>query len=228
MADDVDAILASCRLLTHVRGPARDALRAMARVERFARGDRIFDQGDPCPGLYAVGRGLVRVFKLAPSGKEHVLHLAAPGDTFAEVAAVGGFDCPAHAEALEETACLLLPTGPLVEALAEDHELCLQVLQGMTGWIRHLIGLVEDITLRDAAGRVARHLGEVAGGSGAVDLLAAKKHLASHLNLTSETLSRTLRRLTEAGLISADDRGRIRVTDAAGLRAAADGLYPRL
>ena len=54
-----------------------------------------------------------------------------------------------------------------------------------------------------ASGRVARHLLEAdhSDGRETFTLPVMKKDLASHLNLTSETLSRTLRRLSESGLI---------------------------
>jgi CRP-like cAMP-binding protein len=227
MSHDLDRILAGCRLLRFVEGPSRDRLLEIGRLLRLRKGERVFSEGDACPGLFIVGDGLVRIYKVSPNGKEHVLHLAPPGQTFAEVAALGGFPCPANAEALAGTTCVLLPTDDLVAALAEDHELCLQVLQGMTGWVRHLVGLIEDITLRDAAGRVARHLLEAAGAEGDVRLPAAKRHLASHLNLTSETLSRTLRRLTEAGLVRTEE-GTLRIVSEEGLRKVGEGIGPEV
>ena len=54
-----------------------------------------------------------------------------------------------------------------------------------------------------------------------------RKHLAGQLNLTPETLSRTLRRLDQDGCISAE-REAIIVVDAQRLSAVADGLYPSL
>lgn len=221
---DKSTILDGCRFFAAVTGPPRQKLLDMAVVRRAERGQIIFRQGDACPGVFIVGSGLVRVYKVAPSGKEHVLHLVAPGGTFAEVAAIGGFECPAFAEAVEETTCLLLPQTPFERALREDHGLCLQLMASMAVWVKHLVALLEDIALRDAAGRVARYLLNLGEANhGIVQLPSLKRHLASHLNLTSETLSRTLRRLSDEGLIESEDE-RLTIVDPEALRLMAEGI----
>jgi CRP/FNR family transcriptional regulator len=227
LSEKVRNILTSCRFFSEVRGGSLDRLVEMARLVRYTKGALVFCQDDPCPGVFVVGSGTIRIFKTAPSGKEHVLHFVDPGMTFAEVAAIGGFPCPASAEAIKPSTCVLLPLGPFTRALKEDHSLCLQIMSSMAFWVRHLVGLMEDIVLRDAAGRLARHLLE-AGGSGRdmFVLPSLKKDLASHLNLTSETVSRTLRRLTKAGLIEQLDGGRIRILRREDLQSLADGLFP--
>lgn len=96
----------------------------------------------------------------------------------------------------------------------------------MAGWVKQLVGLMEDVVLRDAAGRVARYLLGVAEENGAVRLPSLKRHLASHLNLTSETLSRTLRRLADGGLIVSGDDQSLTVLDHVGLEQVADGEFP--
>jgi CRP/FNR family transcriptional regulator, dissimilatory nitrate respiration regulator len=228
MIPDPAQILASCRLFSAVQGEGLERLREMAVLQRYSQNQVIFRQGDPCPGVFIVGSGLVRIYKTSPAGKEHVLHMVGPGATFAEVAAIGDFPCPAFAEALEETTCALLPAEAFSKAIREDHALCLQLLLGMSGWVKHLIDLVEDITLRDAIGRLARYLLSVADpDSGHVQLPSFKKHLASHLNLTSETLSRTLRRLEEMGLIQSNDQ-QLFVIDREALSATADGMFPAI
>ena len=74
-------IVQRCRLFARLQPSARARLAALAELRELAAGQQVFRQGDPCPGVCIVGAGMVRVFKLAPSGKEQVLHLAGPGAT---------------------------------------------------------------------------------------------------------------------------------------------------
>jgi CRP/FNR family transcriptional regulator len=221
--------LKSCPFFAQVDRPRLDRLAQITRIREFSKGQLIFRQGEPCPGVYVVGSGMVRVFKIAPNGKEHVLHILGPGSTFAEVAAIGGFDCPANAEAVADSSCALIPLEPFRKAMNEDHQLCLQMMIGLTFWVRHFLSLMEDIVLRDAAGRLARFFLEAPPeDDGTVRLPTLKRHVASHLNLTSETFSRTLSRLIESGLVIELDNNRVQLTDRERLRAVADGFYPQL
>ena len=225
-------VLHSCSLFAEIEPAAFRRLAAMAQLRTFRKGQLIFREKEPCHGVYVVGQGMVRVFKSGAGGKEHVLHMIGPGGSFAEVAAIGDFALPASAEAMKKTVCVLLPMDRFRKALAEDHALCLGMLSGMSRWVRQLVGLMEDITLRDAAGRLARYLLELAKATptsdGVVKLPGLKRHVASHLNLTSETFSRTLRRLVEAGLIDEIDAARVRLLQPKKLRQVAEGLFPKL
>jgi CRP/FNR family transcriptional regulator len=218
-------IVMRCRLFARLQPAARAKIAALARLHECAAGETLFRQGDECPGVFIVGAGLVRVFKLAPSGKEQVLHLAGPGATFAEAAVIGGFACPAFAQAVEAGAVAVIPTEDFQAFLRADHQACIDLLAGLAGWLHHVVDLLEDLTLRDAAGRLARHLLAAAGTDGVVALPGMRKHLASQLNLTPETLSRTLRRLHDDGCI-ASEREAITVVDRERLAAVAEGLYP--
>jgi CRP/FNR family transcriptional regulator len=223
----IAATVRGCRLFAEVKPESLDRLVAIARPCTFAKGQLIFRQEEQPPGVYIVGTGLVRVFKTGSGGKEHVLHLVGPGGTFAEVAAIGNFPCPAHAEAVTPTTCVLLPTDRFQQALAESHHLCLEMLTGMSFWVRHLVSLMEDVVLRDAIGRLAQFLlKSQPDAGGTVELPGLKRYLASHLNLTSETFSRTLGRLVESGLVVELDGSHIQIRDPQRLRMIAEGQDP--
>jgi CRP/FNR family transcriptional regulator len=224
LSASIAEILHGCRLFSFLKPESFDRLTRIACIRSFQKGERIFSQGQECPGAYVVGSGLVRVYKTAPNGKEHVLHLVGPGNTFAEVAAIGGFDCPASAEAVAPTTCVLLPSDLLRQALQQSHPLCLEMLTALTFWVRHLVNLVEDVVLRDAMGRLARYLLDAEpSADGTIELPSLKRHVASHLNLTSETFSRTLSRLVEAGLVVELDSNRMEIRDREQLQAIARG-----
>jgi len=225
---DKGAIIASCSPFHGVSPAHRRRLVDMARRVTFPAGKLIFRQDDPCPGIFCVGSGVVRVYRMGAGGKEHTLHMAGPGQTFAEVAVIGGFPCPAYAEVTQAAQCVLLPAPAFLTMLREEHAFCLELLIGMSHWVRHLTGLLEDIALRDASGRVARHLLQASqanhDGRGKdaaiVGLAGLKKHIASHLNLTSETFSRVLRKLADGGVVKLIDDKRLRIVD----REALEGL----
>jgi len=221
-------ILRKCRMFRGLTDDWLTVLTRSALVRRFPKGSTIFRHGDECPGVFCVGSGRVRVFKLGAGGKDLVLHFAEPGDTFAEVAALGQFPCPAFAEAMEDTTCLLLPADEFRRLLRQHHDLCLQLVTSMSLWVRHLVGLLEDLVLRDATSRLARYLlaADPSGGEEFFRLPVRKKDLARHLNLTSETLSRTLRRLADSRLIELGRGQQIRIRNVAALGNVADGLPP--
>jgi CRP/FNR family transcriptional regulator, dissimilatory nitrate respiration regulator len=222
------SVLKQCGLFRSLTEESIQLLAACARQVQYPKGTLVFAEGDPCPGIYCVSEGLVRIFKTSPAGKEHILHFAAPGMTFAEVAVLGDFPCPAHAEAAEDTACVLLPTAEFRKLILENHELCIQLLGGMARWVHHLVGLMEDLVLRDALARVAAYLLRAQSQNSAEDISFSsllKKDIASHLNLTSETLSRSLRRLSELGTIELGDPKHIEIIDVPQLRQIAEGNF---
>ncbi len=63
-------------MFTGLASDRMDLLVAMSQRRTYRRGEMIFQQGDPCPGIFIVDTGVARIYKLAPSGKEHVSHMA--------------------------------------------------------------------------------------------------------------------------------------------------------
>lgn len=74
-----------------------------AVTRRYASGDLIFSEGDPCAGLYVVESGDVRIFKTSAGGREQVLTIEHAGNSVAELPIFDGGNYPASASAATDS-----------------------------------------------------------------------------------------------------------------------------
>lgn len=225
--DPVADILRNCPLYAQLAPEHFDHLRQAAELRHAAAHETLFIQGDPCPGVVVLGSGLIRIVKCSASGKQHLLRVIEPGNSFLEVPVISGVEAPANAEAAGKARYVLIPRNIFRDLMHDDHEFCLSLLTGLSGRVIRLVHLMEDIVLRDAVSRLAHYFIDHADGRGEIRLLTSKKDLASHLNLTPETFSRAMRRLVDHGLVTQRAR-QLRIGDYDGLEQLAEGPYPLL
>jgi len=239
------AVLAGMALFSQLTEAQLDLVGAATRRRRLARGDVLFRAGDPGTAFFGVIGGQVKLALSAAAGGERVLEIISAGETFGEAVVFAGRPYPVTATALLATSLAVVPAPVVLDLVAADPMFARRMLAGLSVRLHTLISEVEAISLRSGTQRVAGLLlslaadgpvpGAAAGpapppaapgragpGRGVIVLPAGKAVLASRLNLTPETFSRTLRDLAGARLIEVHGR-RIVVLDAAGLTAAAGG-----
>lgn len=212
-------VIASSKLFDQADRSTIGALAKLATRHTYTAGQTIFRQGDRCPGLFVVDRGLVRIVRGGIAGQEHVLHLCGPSQSFAEAAVFADFDLPASAVAVQASECVMVRADAFRAELAVNHALCRQILAGMAMWTRHFVHMLDDIVMRDSIQRVARLLcNSETDSDGNTFLPGLKKDLANHLNLSSETFSRVLRQLIDRGLLETGPNKSLRIKDLEELR----------
>ncbi len=199
-------------------------IRAIARAVEAGRRDVLFREGEPVEGLFVLLSGRVKIYQLSPDGKEHILHVVRPGQTFAEAAVFmpGGY--PAYAEALQKSRALLLPKTPFLDLLREEPAISLQIIASLSRYLKQFADRIEDLSLKDVSARLARWFLATAREKGRDfwDLEITKGELASQIGTVSETLSRTLRKFQDAGWLQV--RGRfVKILDKAALEGVSQG-----
>ena len=110
----------------------RTHLAAVSTVRRYAKGDRVFAEGDPSDVFLVVVSGRVKIVKMTPAGKDVILEIFGTGDPFGAVAAYEGRPFPASAIALEDTVCLLTPRPAFFSLLEQHPSLVRGLLLGLT------------------------------------------------------------------------------------------------
>lgn len=202
--------LARLALFSQLTPDQLDLVSAGIRQCRLARGAILFHAGDPCDAFYCVVSGQVKLALTAPDGAEKVLEIVSAGETFGEAVMFAGRPYPVSAVGLLPSVLLSVPAAGVLDLVAADPMFARRMLAGMAVRLHTMINDVESISLRSGTQRVVGLLLGLAGDGvrpGAeVTLPAGKAVLASRLNLTPETFSRTLRDLSAASMIEVAGR----------------------
>lgn len=218
----IAATLRSCQLFTGLPAGDLAAIAGFATLRSLPRDGYLFREGDPSEGFYVVQKGAINVHRVSAAGKEQVIHVFRAGESLAEASLASERGYPANARALESSSVLLVPKAPFLALLAGRPDLGLRMLGSMSQHLRVLVGLVEDLTLKDVETRfinwLLKHCPRDAGGRAAIELGRTKRVLAAELGTSSETLSRTFARLRAINLL--DVKGStLHVRDIDGLKA---------
>jgi CRP/FNR family transcriptional regulator len=164
----------------------------------------LFHEGEPARGFYLVQSGAINVHRVSGAGKEQVIYVFRAGESFAEASLASATGYPANARAVEPSTVLLIPKAQILELIGRRPDLALRMLGSMSSHLRVLVGMLDDLTLKDVETRLLNWLvkhGRTAAG-GVIQLPGTKRVLAAELGTSSETLSRTLARLRDRKMIT--------------------------
>lgn len=171
--------------------PARQAERD------FTKGERIFSRGDAPRSMFWVLSGEARLVRTSPTGSEIVFQRTRCGLLAEASHDQNAYHCDGVAS---------MPTR--VQAIPIEHfRAALTRPEVQAAWTRHLgqelrrvRAHAERLSLRAAAERII-HFIETEGTHGELLLFQSKKNWAAEMGLTHEALYRTLRTMTESGIL---------------------------
>jgi CRP-like cAMP-binding protein len=184
---------------------------AIATRRTFTRGESLFTEGERASGFYLLASGSIKLCKISPDGKEKVLHFVYPSETFAEAAFFGDGAYPAEARALEKGEALFFPKEAFMGLLERNPQFSLNLIVSLSLLLRRFARQIEELSFAEVPSRLAAYLLELAAkksttfqGKTYLDLEMKKGELASHIGTVSETLSRTLKKLKDEGIIEVE------------------------
>jgi CRP/FNR family transcriptional regulator len=223
---DVETQLQLLRQIPYLRAVSLDDIAEVVRalrIRRFKNGEVVFRRGDSCEGLHIVLSGRVRTVITSADGREQVLKVFGPGRTFADISVFDDEPLPADAVAITESSIAVLPRTQVIDLLKRHPDAAIEVIRLFASRLRAYKQLVEDLSLRSVAGRVAKLLIDRASGvetlveeSRSQRLTYTQDEIASMVGSVREVVQRALKAFEHAGLVEID-RGRIQVIDVAAL-----------
>ena len=205
----LDMLLRKLPLFAAVDQPNLARIGAASRIRRYGDGQAIVREGEPCRALFALIAGSVKMYRLAPDGREQVLARLSPGQTFAEAAVLTMPVYPANAVATDPgTEVIEVGAATFLQVFEGDPRVGKAIVASLSSWLLRMVGRVEELTVLSAGARLARYLLDLPSkpsrGGPVIDLPIAKKDLAANLGITPETLSRLLRKWQDGKVIRGD------------------------
>jgi CRP/FNR family transcriptional regulator len=184
--------------------------------KKLSRGEMALNEGSHARTLFFVAEGVVKLFKTSSEGKEQILSLMGPGESFNDVPMFDLGPAPANAQALGPVTLYGIQREDLEGMLKRFPELSQNIILVLARRIRYLIGLVEDLSFRSVVSRVAKILLENAAEPARPGPRLTQRDMAAMAGTAREVVSRSLRFLEDKKLIEIR-RHQIAVRDKKGL-----------
>jgi CRP-like cAMP-binding protein len=207
----ISAVLGRLGYFRDLAEPTLHRLSAGARQTRVSRDEVVYRKGDPADELFVVVSGQIKIALPQTQRKHKVLSLVDHGESFGIAALWLGLPHPTHAVASKDSHLLVLDRRTLVSQTRQEPRLAERLLTDLSRRVMDLMRDLESCTPRSSLQRVSCFLLQQrpAAGIGSYEILlpSTKRDIAAKLNLTQETLSRTLTQLGREGAIQV--RGRL-------------------
>ena len=217
-------VLASVSLFAELDQAMLETVARAAVRRHYEAGEVVCLEGDPCPGLCLLTEGYVKAVRYSAEGREQVINIMGPGETFNAMGVFLDAPCPTTVIALDRCVLWVAEGAAFLRVLEEHPSLALQVIRHLARRLSLLVDMVEDLSLRGVEARLAQMLLEQATKDEVQrHRWTTQAHMAARLGTVLDVLNRALRRFVADGLIEID-RHTIRILDRDALeeRAASD------
>jgi CRP-like cAMP-binding protein/class 3 adenylate cyclase len=224
--DEPIAVLLRTPVFAGLPSKVTASLRTRVHRRVFAAGAYLAREGEPAASMFVIERGLVRITHTSHHGRELVLRLLGPGDTFGEIGVLDASGTrAANAIAVQPTSCVMISKDDILAALRSTPELALRMLALMVDHARQQDQDLADFAFLDVTGRIARKLLDLAGRHGEgvtggvrIGVRLPQAELAAMVGASRENVNRSLGQLVTLGALSMDG-GHITILDSDRLKS---------
>lgn len=190
----------------------KSAFMSLAVRCEIRKNDFIFLDGNPAENCFYLQEGTVKIFRLTESGKEPIIFLRRAGEMFglAEIINAKGRKCNAQAI----TACIVykIKRADFESLLAGHYSLSRRVIEILGRRLRYLGEQLENLMIYDVTTRLTKLIfclaynqimyTENLDNPIAIPISLTQEQIASCTGSCQQTVSETLKKFQEEGLLS--------------------------
>ncbi len=184
---------------------------------KYSKGQLIYLQDEPTPGLFLLRQGRVQVYRMTSSGKRLELATIQAGTFFGEVPLLGEALHHASAEAVEDVVVGIFSRQHLEQVIREWPVVGLRLISELSRRMNLDASRLEELAYQSAPARLAAALLRLHQESGDEMISMTHQELGEVTGLLRETVTKMLNEFRVAGLVELH-RGRIHLCDVTGLQ----------
>ena len=185
----------------------------MTTMQSFRKKEPIYIMGQPGKSVYLLKKGVVKISRILPDGRELVLGLLKSGEIFGELEAVNDEDRQAQAEAHDDVMICVMNRNDFLRLMQSKPELGVR-LSKIIGFRRRIIeNKLENLIFKTIPQKLGILLLDLAEQFGKkepqgilIDLSLTHQDLANLVAASRTTVTETLQAFKEQGLIDIQGR----------------------
>ncbi len=196
----LESTLKSVPLFSELSQTSLSRIATACRQRNLAPTDFLFFQDQPGEQVFVLLQGTLRLQRSGPDGRDVVIKTVMPGELFAEVILFESPTYPVTAVALQECRLLSLRRSDFL-SLLDEPSFRNEFIRSLFRKMRFMTGQMQSQLVEDVGQRLVQWLRQHFGPGHTLIVDLPKKEVAQALNITPETLSRTLLRLKNEGTL---------------------------
>jgi CRP/FNR family transcriptional regulator, cyclic AMP receptor protein len=175
---------------------------------KYTKNGIIFLEEEEGAALFIITSGKVKVVRTDDQGKEVILSILGEGDFFGEMAILDGLPRSATVVSIDDSELFMIHRRDFLQLIEKSPQVAVSLLRELTRRLRKSDEQIKSLSLKDAVGRVANVIIQLADDSGKIKQgqviipdFPLQQDLANMAGTSRETISRTLHQFIREGLL---------------------------
>jgi len=188
-----------------------EKLVSLGRIKEYDKDAIIFLENETGNAMFIIIEGKVKVSRVSDDGREVILSILDEADFLGEMALLDGQARSANIIAIEKSKLFIIQRKDFIDLLAQHPNVSVSLLQELTKRIRIADMKIKSLSLKDAEGKVASvilqladDMGKIRHGAVEIERLPMQQDLANMAGTSRETISRVMNTFKKKGFIELD------------------------
>jgi CRP/FNR family transcriptional regulator, cyclic AMP receptor protein len=176
--------------------------------KKYKKGSIILLEEETGAALFVIVSGKVKIVRMDDDGREVILSILGESDFFGEMAILDGLTRSASVVATTKSELFMIHRRDFLKLMNDYPMVAIALLRELTGRLRKADAQIKSLSLKDAAGRVANvilqladEIGMFRKGRVEIDELPLQQDLANMAGTSRETISRMVHRFIKKGYL---------------------------